>query len=67
MLFHGDSGIGKTSAAYALAYDLGCAVDEDELGGVFEIPSGSQTAESVSGRFWTCSATGRSSARAGEF
>jgi hypothetical protein len=47
MLFHGDSGIGKTSAAYALAYDLGCAVDEAELGGVFEIPSGSQTAESV--------------------
>ena len=47
MLFHGDSGIGKTSAAYALAYDLGCAVEEAELGGVFEIPSGSQTAESV--------------------
>jgi hypothetical protein len=47
MLFQGDSGIGKTSAAYALAYDLGCAVAEAELGGVFEIPSGSQTAESV--------------------
>jgi DNA polymerase III delta prime subunit len=47
MLFHGDSGIGKTSAAYALAYDLGCAVDDAEVGGVFEIPSGSQTAESV--------------------
>ncbi|HEX4588606.1 MAG TPA: AAA family ATPase, partial [Gemmataceae bacterium] len=47
MLFTGDSGIGKTSAAYALAHDLGCAVEEGELGGVFEIPSGSQTAESV--------------------
>jgi hypothetical protein len=47
MLFHGDSGIGKTSAAYALAYDLGCAVDEAELDGVFENPSGSQTAKSV--------------------
>src|SRR5205823_1550417 len=47
MLFSGDSGIGKTSAAYALAHDLGCAVGEAELGGVFEIPSGSQTAESV--------------------
>ncbi len=47
MLFTGDSGIGKTSAAYALAYDLGCAVEEAELGGVFEIPSGSQSAESV--------------------
>ena len=47
MLFHGDSGVGKTSAAYALAHDLGCAVDEEELGGVSEIPSGSQTADSV--------------------
>ena len=47
MLFHGDSGIGKTSAAYALAHYLGCAVAEAELGGVFEIPSGSQTAESL--------------------
>ncbi len=47
MLFTGDSGIGKTSAAYALAHDLGCAADEAELGGVFEVPSGSQTAESV--------------------
>jgi hypothetical protein len=47
MLFHGDSGVGKTSAAYALAHDLGCAVDEAELGGVYEIPSGSQTADSV--------------------
>jgi hypothetical protein len=47
MLFTGDSGIGKTSAAYALAYDLGCAIEQAELGGVFEIPSGSQTAESV--------------------
>jgi hypothetical protein len=47
MLFTGDSGIGKTSAAYALAHDLGCAVEEGEFGGVFEIPSGSQSAESV--------------------
>jgi hypothetical protein len=47
MLFTGDSGIGKISAAYAMAHDLGCAVEEGELGGVFEIPSGSRTAESV--------------------
>jgi hypothetical protein len=47
MLFTGDSGIGKTSAAYALAHDLGCAVDATDLGGVFEIPSGSQSADSV--------------------
>jgi hypothetical protein len=47
MLFHGDSGCGKTSAAYALAYDLGCAVEDAELGGLCEIPSGSQSADQV--------------------
>ncbi len=27
-LFHGDTGVGKTSAAVAMAYELGIAVDE---------------------------------------
>jgi replication-associated recombination protein RarA len=47
LLFHGESGCGKTSAAYALARDLGCAVEEKELGGLCEIPSGSQSADQV--------------------
>ncbi len=46
-LFHGESGTGKTSAAYALAHELGVAVADEELGGLFEIPSGSMTAEGV--------------------
>jgi DNA polymerase III delta prime subunit len=56
MLFHGESGTGKTSAAYALAHELGCSVDDAELGGLFEIASGEQTAETVRGwtRWSTC-------------
>ncbi len=46
-VFHGESGCGKTSAAYALAYELDCAVDQEELGGVHEIPSGSASADGV--------------------
>jgi ATPase family associated with various cellular activities (AAA) len=46
-IFHGESGCGKTSAAYALAYELDCAVDQEELGGVHEIPSGSASADGV--------------------
>jgi replication-associated recombination protein RarA len=46
-LFEGETGTGKTSAALALAHDLGCSLDDAELGGVHEIPSGEQTADSV--------------------
>jgi DNA polymerase III delta prime subunit len=45
--FHGPSGVGKTSAAYALAHELGVAVDEGELGGLYEIASGEQRADAV--------------------
>lgn len=47
MLFEGDTGTGKTSAALALAHDLGCDVEQEELGGVRSIASGEQTAENV--------------------
>lgn len=47
MLFCGESGTGKTSAAYALANDLGCAMADAELGGFFEIPSGCMSADQV--------------------
>jgi replication-associated recombination protein RarA len=47
MLFHGESGVGKTASAQALARDLGLAVDEEELGGYHEIPSGSMGADEV--------------------
>lgn len=46
-LFEGSTGTGKTSAAYALANELGVAIDQDELGGLHEIASGEQTAQSV--------------------
>ncbi len=46
-LFHGESGTGKTSAAHALAHKLGVAVEDGDIGGLFEIPSGSQSAEAV--------------------
>ncbi len=46
-LFHGESGTGKTSAAHALAHELGVAVEDGDIGGLFEIPSGSQSAEAV--------------------
>jgi DNA polymerase III gamma/tau subunit len=46
-LFHGDTGVGKTATAYALAYELGCAVEEGELGGLHEIASGRLTGEAV--------------------
>jgi DNA polymerase III delta prime subunit len=49
-LFCGPTGTGKTTAAYALARALGCAVDQQELGGLHEIASGEQTGESVRGK-----------------
>ncbi len=49
MLFHGETGVGKGCAAYALARALGCDPDQPDrqLGGVYEIPSGAQNADSV--------------------
>src|SRR5262245_49654021 len=40
MIFHGDTGVGKSAAALALAHELGIAVEEEELGGFGEIASG---------------------------
>jgi replication-associated recombination protein RarA len=47
MLFHGESGIGKTAAAHALANDLGVACEHGEWGGLYEIPSGEQSGKEV--------------------
>lgn len=47
VLMEGETGTGKTSAALALAADLGCAMDQDELGGVWTIASGEQSADAV--------------------
>jgi replication-associated recombination protein RarA len=47
MLFHGESGIGKTCAARALARDLGCDPDQERVSGFYEVPSGELTADSV--------------------
>ena len=47
MLFHGESGVGKTAAAYALARDLGVCIEDEELGGLHEIASGEQTGDMV--------------------
>jgi MoxR-like ATPase len=46
-IFEGDTGTGKTSAAKALAHDLGCAVEAMEMGGLEEIASGELTADAV--------------------
>jgi DNA polymerase III delta prime subunit len=46
-LFEGETGTGKTSAALALAAELGCAVDQGEFGGVWVIASGEQSADAV--------------------
>jgi len=47
LLFHGESGVGKTSAAVALAHDLGVAVNEGSFGGFLEIASGELAADTV--------------------
>lgn len=55
LVFEGETGTGKTSAALALAAELGCNLDERELGGVHVIASGEQTADAVRevcGRMW---------------
>src|ERR1700716_4308654 len=46
-LFAGESGTGKTSAAHALARELGIDADAEEMGGLFEVPSGELTADAV--------------------
>ena len=54
-LFSGPAGTGKTSAAYALAGELGCdfSATPKECGGVFEIASGELTADNVREMFRT--------------
>jgi hypothetical protein len=46
-LFEGDTGTGKTSAALLLAEALGVLVAEGPFGGLHQIASGEQTAETV--------------------
>jgi hypothetical protein len=46
-VFSGETGTGKTSAAVALAGELGCDLACGEFGGVFQIASGDQTADAV--------------------
>jgi len=46
-VFSGSTGVGKSCTAIALAHELGCAVDEAELGGLLEIPSGKQDGKAV--------------------
>ena len=45
----GDTGVGKTSAAIALASELGCTINTSpsEFGGVFSIPSGEHDADTL--------------------
>src|SRR5262245_49789745 len=46
-MFSGETGTGKSSAAFALARELGVDVDEGEFGGLSQIASGEQTGETV--------------------
>lgn len=45
----GETGTGKTSAAWALAADLGCNIDANppEFGGIWSMPSGDQSADAL--------------------
>ena len=47
LLFHGQTGTGKTAAAFALAADLGCAVNDGEFGGLHVIAAGEQSADAL--------------------
>jgi hypothetical protein len=47
---HGETGIGKSAAAFALAHDLGIAVEEEEMGGLYEIRSGELSVDEVKAR-----------------
>ncbi|MGD9632554.1 MAG: AAA family ATPase [Pirellulales bacterium] len=46
-LFHGPSGVGKSASAWALAGELGCDVDDPDMSGIREIPSGQQDGAAV--------------------
>lgn len=48
-ILHGDTGTGKSSAALALAAELGCEIgyNPPELGGLWSIPSGEHTADAL--------------------
>jgi replication-associated recombination protein RarA len=48
-IFSGDTGCGKTSAAWALAGELGCGIDINppEFGGVWSLPSGEHTPQAL--------------------
>lgn len=46
-VFDGPTGVGKTAAARALAFDLGCSQEDPEMGGLLEIPSGKQDGKAV--------------------
>src|SRR5205823_4764448 len=47
LILSGETGTGKTSAALALAAELGCSVDDGDFGGVYSIASGEQNADAV--------------------
>lgn len=47
LLFEGETGTGKTTAALVLARALGCDLEQEEFGGVCQIASGEQTADAV--------------------
>jgi DNA polymerase III delta prime subunit len=62
-LFEGETGTGKTSAALALAAGLGCdmTAKPKEFGGLHEIASGEQTADTIRdihNLMWRCPFTG---------
>src|SRR5262245_639163 len=46
-MFDGETGTGKSSAAFGLARELGVDVDEGDFGGLSQIASGEQTGETV--------------------
>ena len=46
-VFDGSTGVGKTAAARALAFDLGCSQDDPEMSGLIELPSGKQDGKAV--------------------
>jgi DNA polymerase III delta prime subunit len=47
LVLSGSSGVGKTTAAWAIARALGCDIENDVLGGVLEIASGEQDGKAV--------------------
>jgi replication-associated recombination protein RarA len=47
LLFHGPTGTGKTSAALALAAEIGVSVEQTEAGGLHNIPAGEQSPDNI--------------------